>query len=154
VPVLETLVHVAGSPTTPVQNVSIRGVGFRDSTPTYLKKWGVPSGTYMPVHSHALWMRGWGPCRGPSSCKLRASRWYCLGPIRNSNPYLCSGCCTVVGGDWALYRGGAVVIEGSESLAISNCTFRRLDANAVILTGYNRDALIKGNEFHFIGDTA
>lgn len=44
VPVLETILHIDGTANAPVQNVNIRGVGFRDSTPTYLKKWGVPSG--------------------------------------------------------------------------------------------------------------
>ena len=41
---LETIVRVSGTPSSPAKGITFEGVGFRDSTPTYLKKWGVPSG--------------------------------------------------------------------------------------------------------------
>eukprot|EP00475_Leptophrys_vorax_P015850 TRINITY_DN2221_c0_g1_i2.p1 TRINITY_DN2221_c0_g1~~TRINITY_DN2221_c0_g1_i2.p1 ORF type:complete len:721 (-),score=206.27 TRINITY_DN2221_c0_g1_i2:490-2652(-) len=58
------------------------------------------------------------------------------------------------GGDWALQRSGAVFLEGTESCSVSSCTFRRLDGNALFLSGYNRHTLITKNDFSFIGDSA
>jgi len=58
------------------------------------------------------------------------------------------------GGDWALYRGGAVHLEGTENVTISDCHFRRLDGNAVMISGYNRYAHITKSEFSWIGDGA
>lgn len=58
------------------------------------------------------------------------------------------------GGDWALYRGGAVFLQGTRNVSVANCTFTRVDANAVLLSGWNRDALLIGNEFNWIGDSA
>ena len=56
------------------------------------------------------------------------------------------------GGDWALYRGGALFLEGTENTTISNCHFNRLDGNAIMLSSYNRHAHITESEFAWIGD--
>ena len=53
-----------------------------------------------------------------------------------------------------MFRPCQVVVEGSEDLKMTSCTFTRLDGNAVILTGYNRAAEISESEFSFIGDSA
>ena len=50
------------------------------------------------------------------------------------------------GGDWALQRGGAVFVEGSEELMIDSCLFSRLDGNALMLSGYHRNATVQRNE--------
>jgi len=101
VPRLKTLVHVKGTSASPVANVSIRGVGFRDSAKTYMEQWGVPSG-----------------------------------------------------GDWALYRGGAVMVEGAVDVSIERCKFHRLDTNAVFIAGFVRGASVLNSSFAWLGENA
>ena len=50
------------------------------------------------------------------------------------------------GGDWGLQRRGAVYLEGTEGVTIEACLFTRNDGNAVMLSGYNRDTLLKDIE--------
>ena len=49
--------------------------------------------------------------------------------------------------DWAIYRGGAVHLRGTESVTIENCDFEELGGNAVFVDGYNRGTVIRGNLF-------
>ena len=56
-------------------------------------------------------------------------------------------------GDWALERFAAVYLYGTEDTTISGCAFTRLDGNAVMLSGYNRAALIKDVEAVWNGDS-
>ena len=58
------------------------------------------------------------------------------------------------GGDWALQRMGALFFEGTENVLVQECIFERLDGNAIMISGYNRNATIYKNEFLWIGDTA
>ncbi|CAE8664940.1 unnamed protein product, partial [Polarella glacialis] len=58
------------------------------------------------------------------------------------------------GGDWALERFGAVFLQGTESVTISNCTFERLDGHGVMISGYNRNVTIADSDFGFIGGSA
>ena len=58
------------------------------------------------------------------------------------------------GGDWSLHRGAAVFLEGTENVTVERNFFRRLDGNALLFSGYNRDGVVDGNEFAWIGDTA
>ena len=46
-------------------------------------------------------------------------------------------------GDWALDRFAAVFLQGTEGVVIDNCTFERLDGNAVMVSGYNRNATVQ-----------
>jgi len=57
------------------------------------------------------------------------------------------------GGDWALQRNGAITVEGTERLAISDSQFTRVDGNAINVNGYNRDLVIDSNDFSWIGDS-
>ena len=57
-------------------------------------------------------------------------------------------------GDWALDRYGAVFLQGTESITFNGCTFARLDGNAVMISGYNRNATISNNDFSYIGGNA
>ena len=50
------------------------------------------------------------------------------------------------GGDWALQRSGAVFLEGTKGVTIDSCLFTRLDGNALMISGYNRDTVISRNE--------
>lgn len=58
------------------------------------------------------------------------------------------------GGDWALHRGGALFIEGTERVAVDGCHFRRLDGNALFLSRYTRNVSISRSAFEWIGDSA
>ena len=94
---LQTLIRVGGG----AKDVEIHGVGFRDTAPTYMEKWGVPSG-----------------------------------------------------GDWALYPGGAVILNGTSNVSLMQCNFSRVDGNAVYIGGRNRDAAVIGCDFNWVGDSA
>jgi len=50
-----------------------------------------------------------------------------------------------------MQRSAALSFEGTEGLTIDSCNFRRLDGNAVILSGYNRNAVIQKSDFSWIG---
>ncbi len=64
--------------------------------------------------------------------------------------------------DWTIYRGGAILIEGSRNITISNCQFTDLGGNAIFVSKYNRSVTIReniishigGNGIAFVGDTA
>merc|ERR1712130_1093443 len=56
------------------------------------------------------------------------------------------------GGDWALQRSGALFMEGTEVSGFDSCFFSRLDGNAVMISGYNRNATVSKSEFYLIGD--
>ena len=98
---LKTLISIKGSMSEPVENITIRGVNFRDTAYTYMDPHGMPSG-----------------------------------------------------GDWGLQRMGALFLEGTKYVTIDSCKFERLDGNAIMVSGYNRNTTIQRNEFVWIGDTA
>jgi hypothetical protein len=58
------------------------------------------------------------------------------------------------GGDWALQRSGAVLLQGTERVTVADCLFTRNDGNGVLLSLYNRNTTISGNEVSWHGDTA
>jgi len=101
VPLLTELIRIDGTQQSPVTNITIENVFFRDAAATYMEPHGVPSG-----------------------------------------------------GDWALQRTAAVVLNGTEHVTMRGCAFVRVDGNAILLTGYNRFAEIRRCEFAWIGDTA
>eukprot|EP01047_Picozoa_sp_COSAG01_P023853 COSAG01_NODE_1453_length_10258_cov_38.080126_9_plen_106_part_00 len=47
-----------------------------------------------------------------------------------------------------------MILDGTELITIEGCVFERLDGNAVMVSGYSRNATIANNEFAWIGDTA
>ncbi|MBU2950890.1 right-handed parallel beta-helix repeat-containing protein [Tamlana agarivorans] len=53
--------------------------------------------------------------------------------------------------DWAIFRGGAVMLTGTEGIQILDSEFDQLGGNAIFVNNYNRDALIKGNYIHHTG---
>jgi len=57
-----------------------------------------------------------------------------------------------MGGDWGLQRSGALFMEGTEMSGFDSCIFSRLDGNAVMISGYNRNATVTKSEFVWIGD--
>jgi hypothetical protein len=58
------------------------------------------------------------------------------------------------GGDWALHRGGSVFIQDADHVVVSNCIFRRLDGNAIFLSGRTRNVSIQHNVFEWLGENA
>lgn len=53
--------------------------------------------------------------------------------------------------DWMIYRGGAVFLEGVENVCIEDCELADLGGNAIFVSNYNRDVVIKGNHIHDCG---
>lgn len=123
------LVNISGTQASPVKGVTLSGLGFRDTAYTYMDPHGIPS--------------GWGTCL--PSCQLHPPSLLPL-LIRHLFVRL------PVGGDWALQRTAAVFIEGSEGVTVEDCTFTRLDGNALMLSAYNRGAVIQRNEVRPISD--
>lgn len=58
------------------------------------------------------------------------------------------------GGDWALHKGAAVLMEDVSQVLISKCDFMRLDGNGVMLYGHVRGAVLEDNEFAWLGESA
>lgn len=58
------------------------------------------------------------------------------------------------GGDWGLERMGVLYIEGTEMTTVDSCIFERLEGNAIMVSGYNRNTSIHANEFVWIGSSA
>ena len=58
------------------------------------------------------------------------------------------------GGDWAIHRGGAIFAEGVDGLVVQNCLFFSPGGNGLFLSNYVRNAVIVGNEFVYVGDSA
>ena len=57
------------------------------------------------------------------------------------------------GGDWGLQRLGAIHLEGTTGVVLASCLVTRVDGNAVMLSGFNRNTSIVKNEFVWIGDS-
>ena len=63
--------------------------------------------------------------------------------------------------DWTIYRGGAVLLDGTENCKIADCVFEGIGGNAIMVSNYNRYDTITGchiynigaNAVCFIGDT-
>lgn len=53
--------------------------------------------------------------------------------------------------DWAIYRGAAILLEGTEYCAIKNCNFYDLGGSAVFLSNYNKEDRISNNHIYNIG---
>lgn len=99
--ITQELVVIDATKEKPAVNLSIVGLIFQDTAPTYLSPHGVPSG-----------------------------------------------------GDWALERSAALHIQGTVNFLVQDCSFSRLDGNALMLSKFNRNASIIGNRFRWIGGTA
>ena len=56
--------------------------------------------------------------------------------------------------DWTIYRGGAVLIDGTKNIQITNCIFNELGGNAIFVSNYNDSTYIAHNNIHTIGANA
>jgi len=57
-------------------------------------------------------------------------------------------------GDWAVHRGGALFMEGTENCKIENCSFVDLGGNAIFVNNFNKNDSISGNLFTDLGESA
>lgn len=53
--------------------------------------------------------------------------------------------------DWAIYRGGAIKLEGTEHVSILDSEFDQVGGNAIFFNHYNRYGLVKGCHIHHTG---
>jgi len=53
--------------------------------------------------------------------------------------------------DWTIYRGGAILLDGTENVQINNCNFFELGGNAVFVSNYNKNDVIRDNHIYNIG---
>lgn len=53
--------------------------------------------------------------------------------------------------DWAIYRGGAVLLTGTEDISILDSRFDQVGGNAIFVNNYNRRLLIQGCRIHDAG---
>ena len=56
--------------------------------------------------------------------------------------------------DWAIYRGGAILIEDAEHCQVNGNYFNTLGGNGIFVNNYNRDITICGNHFEKLGASA
>jgi len=46
--------------------------------------------------------------------------------------------------DWAIYRGGAIFVNGAEDCSVEDCFLDQLGGNAVFVNNYNRRIIVRG----------
>lgn len=56
--------------------------------------------------------------------------------------------------DWTIYRGGAILLEGTAHISITDCNFYELGGNAIFLSNYNKNNSIADNHIYNIGASA
>ncbi len=56
--------------------------------------------------------------------------------------------------DWTIYRGGAIIFEGTENCSVSGCDLRNLGGNAVFFSNYNRNSSLTGSHITQVGASA
>lgn len=61
---------------------------------------------------------------------------------------------TVSGSDWNVFRGGALLFNGTENCSVKNCSFTNLGGNAIMLSGYNKNDTITNCLVSHIGASA
>ncbi|WP_157558117.1 PDZ domain-containing protein [Niabella aurantiaca] len=60
----------------------------------------------------------------------------------------------LVRSDWTIYRGGALLLDGTEQCTVSDCNFTGIGGNAIMLSNYNKKDTISGCHISFIGANA
>lgn len=56
--------------------------------------------------------------------------------------------------DWCIYRGAAILFENTQNCSLNDCTFNQLGGNAVFISRYNLNTVIRGCHFYDIGASA
>ena len=74
--------------------------------------------------------------------------------FRDQRPSMLDDWVIASGGDWALRRAGALLLESTERVSVVDCAFVRTDGNAISINGYNRNASILDSSFQWLGMSA
>ena len=53
--------------------------------------------------------------------------------------------------DWTVYRGGALMLTGTENISVLDSEFDQVGGNAIFVNNYNRQTLVKGCHIHDAG---
>lgn len=61
---------------------------------------------------------------------------------------------TLLRSDWGIYRGAAVLLDGTENCVIRSCEFKDLGGNALFVSRYAYQDTIMGNHIHHTGGSA
>ena len=56
------------------------------------------------------------------------------------------------GGDFAIHRGGAVVVTGTRNVRFERCTFTLIGGNAILISDWNDNTTITQSHFNLLGD--
>eukprot|EP01052_Picozoa_sp_SAG31_P026096 SAG31_NODE_2340_length_5920_cov_4.296561_4_plen_524_part_00 len=59
-----------------------------------------------------------------------------------------------ISGDWAIHRGGTVLVTNAANVSFLHCNFSRTGGNALIFSRSVRGATVHGTEFFSVGDSA
>ena len=60
----------------------------------------------------------------------------------------------LVRSDWTIYRGGAILMNGTEDCIVKNCNFIGIGGNAIMLSNYNKKDTVSGCRIEYIGANA
>lgn len=61
---------------------------------------------------------------------------------------------SVLGSDWNVYNGGALLLNGTENCRIEICSFSDLGGNAIMFSGYNKNDTISDCMIDHVGASA
>jgi hypothetical protein len=53
--------------------------------------------------------------------------------------------------DWTMYRGAAILLEGTQNVTIQHCELTNLGGNAILVSNFNREVQITDNHIHECG---
>lgn len=136
VPQLMVIVNHTGTHDAPVKDITYRNVTFTAAATTIMAPHGVPSGGDWGLERFgALFFQvSWLPVAVP---KLQSHT--------RTVPHTC------VAFHW---RCGRTASQGTVNTLIDSCTFVRVDGNALMLSGFNRNATVQHSNFAWIGNTA
>ncbi|MFZ1290487.1 MAG: right-handed parallel beta-helix repeat-containing protein [Melioribacteraceae bacterium] len=56
--------------------------------------------------------------------------------------------------DWTIYRGGAILFEGTENCKLEDCYMHNLGGNAIFFSNYNKNSSVSGSHITQIGASA
>lgn len=59
-----------------------------------------------------------------------------------------------ISGDWAIHRGGTVLVTGAMNISFDRCNFTRTGGNALTFSRFVRDSTVTASEFFSTGDSA
>ena len=58
------------------------------------------------------------------------------------------------GGDWAVHRGGALLVQDAENVTLAGLVFDQVGGNAIVLSNHVAGSTVADNEVRFAGDSA